>query len=30
MGPKTNLVKLDTKIDTKRYETQFKYGPKLN
>ena len=26
---KTNLIKLHTKIDTKSYDTKFKYGPKL-
>ena len=29
MRPKTNLIKLHTKIDTKNYEIEFKYGPKL-
>ena len=29
MRPKTNLIKLHTKIDTKSYETKIKYGSKL-
>ena len=29
MRPEANLINLHTKIDTKSYETKFKYGPKL-
>ena len=29
MRPKINLIKQQTKIDTKNYETKFKYDPKL-
>ena len=29
MRPKTNLIKLHTKIDIKNEEVKFKYGPKL-
>ena len=29
MRPKINLIKQHTKIETKNYETKFKYGPKL-
>ena len=29
MRPKTNLIKLQTIIETKNYEGKFKYGPKL-
>ena len=29
MRPKTNLIKLHTKVDTKNLAVKFKYGPKL-